>query len=221
MTRTNTELRIERLEVTKSTFGFVNQAARPAYRLQMTDTNLTIEHLGNQRRDGPAVARLTGQLMGRGETRLTVALQPQPGSADMDVTAQVEGADLVRLKDLVRAYGGFGITAGEFSVYSELRMKGGAIDGYVKPLFRGVKVGTDDEAVAEEGFAPPALLWVGGDWREGLEESPTGRGRDRGTDLRASGQSKGCAMGDGGTSVAERLREAARAGLRADAEYET
>jgi uncharacterized protein DUF748 len=151
-TRTSAELRIERLEVTKSTFGFVNQAARPAYRLQMTDSNLTIEHLGNQRRDGPAVARLTGQLMGRGETHLTVTLQPQPGSADMDVTAQIEGADLVRLKDLVRAYGGFGITAGEFSVYSELRMKDGAIDGYVKPLFRGVKVGTDDEAVAEKGF---------------------------------------------------------------------
>jgi len=151
-TRTSTELRIERLEVVKSTFGFMNQAARPAYRLQLTDTNLTVEHLGNQRREGPAVARVTGQLMGRGETRLTVSLQPQAGSADMDVTAQIEGADLVRLKDLVRAYGGFEITAGEFSVYSELQMKGGAIDGYVKPLFRGVEVGTDGEAVAEKGL---------------------------------------------------------------------
>lgn len=149
-TRTSTEFRIERLEVVKSTFGFMNQAARPAYRLQLTDTNLTVEHLGNQRRDGPAVARLTGQLMGRGETRLTVSLQPQAGSADMDVTAQIEGADLVRLKDLVRAYGGFDITAGEFSVYSELQMKAGAIEGYVKPLFRGVEVGTDGEAVAAE-----------------------------------------------------------------------
>jgi hypothetical protein len=70
----------------------------------------------------------------------------------MDVTAQIEGADLVRLKDLVRAYGGFEITAGEFSVYSELQMKGGAIDGYVKPLFRGVEVGTDGEAGAEKGL---------------------------------------------------------------------
>ena len=151
-TKTSTEFRIERLEVMKSTFGFMNQAAKPAYRLQLTDTNLTVEHLGNQRRDGPAVARLTGQLMGRGETRLTVSLQPQAGSADMDVTAQIEGADLVRLKDLVRAYGGFDITAGEFSVYSELQMKGGAIDGYVKPLFRGVEVGTDGEVVAEKGL---------------------------------------------------------------------
>jgi hypothetical protein len=151
-TTTSTELRIERLEVVKSTFGFMNQAAKPAYRLQLTDTNLTLEHLGNQGRDGPAVARLTGQLMGRGETRLTVSLQPQAGSADMDVTAQIEDADLVRLKDLVRAYGGFEIRAGEFSVYSELQMKGGAIEGYVKPLFRGVEIGTDGEAVAEKGL---------------------------------------------------------------------
>jgi hypothetical protein len=90
--------------------------------------------------------------MGRGETRLTVSLQPQAGSADMDVTAQIEGADLVRLKDLVRAYGGFEITAGEFSVYSELHTKGGAIHGYVKPLFRGVEVGTDGATLAEKGF---------------------------------------------------------------------
>jgi Domain of Unknown Function (DUF748) len=151
-TSTSTELRIERLEVVKSTFGFSNQAAKPAYRLQLTDTNLTVEHLGNQRRDGPAVARLTGQLMGSGETRLTVSLQPQAGSADMDVTAQIEGADLVRLKDLVRAYGGFEIIAGEFSVYSELQIKGNAIDGYVKPLFRAIEVGTDGEAVAEKGL---------------------------------------------------------------------
>jgi hypothetical protein len=151
-TTTSTELRIERLEVVKSTFGFMNQAAKPTYRLQLTDTNLTLEHLGNQGRDGPAVARLTGQLMGRGETRLTASLQPQAGSADIDVTAQIEDADLVRLKDLVRAYGGFEIRAGEFSVYSELQMKGGAIEGYVKPLFRGVEVGTDGEAVAEKGL---------------------------------------------------------------------
>ena len=151
-TSTSTELRIARLEVVKSTFGFTNHAAKPAYRLQLTDTALTVERLGNQRGDGPAVARLTGQLMGRGETRLTASLRPRPGSADMDVTAQIEDADLIRLKDLVRAYGGVEIRAGEFSVYSELQMKDGAIAGYVKPLFRGVEVGTDGGAVAEKGL---------------------------------------------------------------------
>ena len=72
---------------------------------------------------------------------------------------QIEGADLVRLKDLVRAYGGFEITAGEFSVYSKLQIKGKAIDGYVKPLFRAIEVGTDGEAVAEKGL--PHRLYEG------------------------------------------------------------
>src|SRR6266446_4748846 len=186
-TTTSTELRIERLEVVKSTFGFMNQAAKPAYRLQLTDTNLTLEHLGNQGRDGPAVARLTGQLMGRGETRLTVSLQPQAGSADMDVTAQIEDADLVRLKDLVRAYGGFEIRAGEFSVYSELQMKGGAIEGYVKPLFRGVEIGTDGEAVAEKGLRQrlyEGLVGIGGKrWVACCRTPSSGRSR-RGTSRR-------------------------------------
>ncbi|MGH7396578.1 MAG: AsmA family protein [Candidatus Rokuibacteriota bacterium] len=148
----STELRIGRLDVVKSTLGFVNQAAKRAYRLQLTDADLSVAYLSNQRQDGTAVARLTGQLMGRGETRLTATLQPRTGGADMAVTAQIETADLARLKDLVRAYGGFEIKAGELSVYSELQMKGGAIAGYVKPLFRGVRIGSDGEAVAERGL---------------------------------------------------------------------
>ena len=151
-TASSTELRIDRLEVVKSTFGFTNQAAKPPYRLQLTDTALTVEALGNQRQNGPAVARLTGQLMGRGETSLTATLRRQAGGADMDVTAQIEDAELVRLKELVRAYGGFEIAAGAFSVYSELQMRDGALAGYIKPMFRGVEVGPDGEAFAERGF---------------------------------------------------------------------
>jgi hypothetical protein len=134
----------------KSAFGFTNQAAAHPYRLQLTDTDLTLENLGTQPQARPAVARLAGQLMGRGATRLTATLQRKAGSADVDVTAQIEGAELVRLKDLVQAYGGFEIAAGEMSVYSELQMRNGALDGYVKPLLRGVEVGGDGEVSGEK-----------------------------------------------------------------------
>jgi hypothetical protein len=146
------ELRIERLDVVKSTFGFVNQAARPPYRIVLTDTDLSLEHLGNQRSHGPAVARVRGRLMGSGETRITAKVQPQTGSADVDLTAQIERVDLASMKDLVRAYGGVDVAAGEFSLYSELRTKDGALSGYVKPLFRGVKVGGDAESAQEKSL---------------------------------------------------------------------
>jgi hypothetical protein len=151
-TTSQAEIRVDQLQIVKSTFGFTNEAASPPYRLELTDTSLTVERLANQRQSGPAVARLTGQLMGRGETRLTAALERRAESADVDVTAQIEDADLVRLKDLVRAYAGIPVAAGEFSMYSELQMRGTALSGYVKPLFRGVQVGHDGEAVADRGL---------------------------------------------------------------------
>jgi hypothetical protein len=44
------------------------------------------------------------------------------------------------MNDLLRAYGNFDVTAGIFSVYSELSVKQGKIEGYVKPLFKDMKV---------------------------------------------------------------------------------
>lgn len=146
------ELRIERFDVVKSSFGFVNQAASPPYRIVLTDTDLSLEHLGNQQSQGPAVARIRGRFMGSGETRITAKVQPRTGSADVDLTAQIERVDMASMKDLVRAYGGVDVAAGEFSMYSELRMKDGALSGYVKPLFRGVKVGGDGEGAQEKSL---------------------------------------------------------------------
>jgi hypothetical protein len=44
------------------------------------------------------------------------------------------------MNDLLRTYGNFDVVAGSFSFYSELKARGGALDGYVKPLFKGMKV---------------------------------------------------------------------------------
>jgi Domain of Unknown Function (DUF748) len=136
------QLRIARLDVVKSTFGFLNRAASPPYRVVLTDADIRLEDLSNQARDGRASVSLTGQLMGNGSTRLTARLQPQTGSADLDLTAQVERADMGRLSDLVQAYSGVGVQAGELSVFAELTLREGAIDGYIKPLVRDVQVGT-------------------------------------------------------------------------------
>jgi hypothetical protein len=44
------------------------------------------------------------------------------------------------MNDLFRAYGNFDVVAGVFSFYSEIRVRQGRIDGYVKPLFKNVDV---------------------------------------------------------------------------------
>jgi hypothetical protein len=151
-TKTRTaQLTIKRLDVVGSTLGFVNRAASPPYRLQLTDTDISLAHLSNQPRDGRASVSLRGQLMGKGPTRITASVKPEPGRADLDVTTLIQQADLARLSDAVRAHGGVGVSAGELSVYSELKLENGAIEGYVKPLVKDVRVG-DDGAEADRSL---------------------------------------------------------------------
>lgn len=55
------------------------------------------------------------------------------------------------LNEVFRAHGNFDVAAGWLSVYTEMRLKGGRVDGWVKPLFSEVDVysATQDR---DEGF---------------------------------------------------------------------
>ena len=136
------ELRINRLEVRRSALAIVNRAASPEYRVDLSNLDLTIDNLSNQRLQGTSVPRLKGRFMDSGETEATMTLRPRSGGADMELSARIENADMARMNDLVHDYGGVNVAAGELSVFSELKVTNGAITGYVKPLFRDVKMGT-------------------------------------------------------------------------------
>jgi len=58
----------------------------------------------------------------------------------LDLVLSIENIDMRRINDLLRAYGNFDVVAGNFSMYSEIKIRQGKIDGYVKPLFSDMKV---------------------------------------------------------------------------------
>ena len=53
---------------------------------------------------------------------------------------EIEETDLKTMNDLLRAHGNFDVTAGRFSLYTELRARDRQIAGYVKPLFQDMTV---------------------------------------------------------------------------------
>ena len=134
------QLKIDELKVVGADVGFVNQAASPSYRVVLTDANLSAENLGNQRIQGDAVLRLDGKLMGTGDTQLRAVFRPKSQSGDLDLTLEVEETEMASLTDLARAYGKFDVAAGAFSMYADLRVRDGAIDGYLKPVVRGLEM---------------------------------------------------------------------------------
>jgi len=58
---------------------------------------------------------------------------------------------MTAMNDLLRAYGKFDVVQGVFSIYSEMHVKHGHVDGYVKPLFKDVKA-FDPEQDRDKSF---------------------------------------------------------------------
>jgi hypothetical protein len=133
------EVKVERFTA-DGRIGYINQAAKPPYNVFLENTKLQLENLSNDFKEGPARARVTGRFMGSGPTQVQATFRPESKGPDLDLTVSIENTDMRRMNDLLRAYGNFDVVAGNFSMYSEIKMAQGKIDGYVKPLFSDMKV---------------------------------------------------------------------------------
>jgi hypothetical protein len=132
-------LRIDKGMIDNSEFGFVNKATDPAYRVFLTGTDIYLENWSNQLKEGTAIVKLRGMLMGTGATQLDGAFRPETKSPDFDLSLRIWKTQVKSMNNLLRAYGGVDMASGVFSVFTEMTVKNGAIEGYIKPLFKDVK----------------------------------------------------------------------------------
>jgi hypothetical protein len=133
-------LRLDKAVIAASEIGFVNRTKEPAYRAYLSRLDGSIADLGNHASGARAHFDLRGRFLGSGDTRLTGSFREGASSPDFDLNLRIEATDMTRMNDLLRAYGKFDVVAGEFSFYSELKARDGNLEGYVKPLFKGMKV---------------------------------------------------------------------------------
>ncbi|HEV8202492.1 MAG TPA: DUF748 domain-containing protein [Candidatus Polarisedimenticolia bacterium] len=132
--------RAKQVLLKNGTLGVINEAENPPYRLYFTDTNFEIRNVSSRAEDGPCVATLKGKFMGSGDVDGKATFYPEGKQANFAMKLAVKETELKSLNDLLRAHGNFDVTAGKFSVYSEVRVRDGMINGYVKPLFHDINV---------------------------------------------------------------------------------
>lgn len=137
---TPVQVRIDRFEIEDGRVGLVSWAKDRRFRVFVDDTDFTVTNISSGFRKGPARAILTGKFMGSGALSGHATFRDDAKGPDFSITAQLEGASLPSINELLRAYGRFDVVSGTFSVYSEVKVRNGRIDGYVKPLFKDIKV---------------------------------------------------------------------------------
>jgi hypothetical protein len=142
------EVRAERIVIDKSTLGYRDETTKPAYRVYVADTHAEVNGFTNvASTDGekPAKAAVQGTFMESGPTHVDATFEPRKDHTDFSVKLAVDDTDATRLNDLWRAYGGFDVERGAFTVYSEVSVTGGQVDGYVKTIFKDLDVLGPDE----------------------------------------------------------------------------
>jgi len=144
-------LHVDDVKVVNATLGLVNKSATPQYRVFIDEMNLNLRKFSNQRDEGYGHATLTGRFLGSGATTLEATFRPETKGPDFALNAKIENTDMQKMNDLLRAHAKFDVASGVFSLFSELRVHDGRIDGYVKPLFHDLKV-YDKEQDADKTF---------------------------------------------------------------------
>jgi len=138
--RAAVDIEVREFDINQSIFSYTDKTKDPNYRLFLTDTDLALKNLSNHQRQGPADLTLHGKFMGSGETRVSGNfLASQQGPA-LNMKVAIQNTDLPSMNDILRAYGRFDVAAGQFSVFSEVSIKDGYINGYVKPMFANLEV---------------------------------------------------------------------------------
>ena len=164
-------LSIDRFNLTGSNLGMINDVSGRKYRVYMSDADFSLSNFSNQFSRGPARAKLDGKFMGSGVTTASGEFRPEKKGPDLDLYVKISNTQLVALNDLLRAYGNFDVSAGTFSLVTELHVKNNQVDGYIKPFFKDMKV-YDRRKDKGEGFFHQVYEMLVGGVAKILENKP-------------------------------------------------
>ncbi len=109
----------------------------------LSDLNASIDNLGNIKNEmKPLVATVsaTGLAMNQANFQLNMTLDPFAYEPTFHLAMRLLGLDVTKLNNITQAYGDFDFKRGYFDLVVEADSRAGQLNGYVKPLFRDLKV---------------------------------------------------------------------------------
>jgi len=131
---------VRHLGVEDATLDVVNRVQDPPYRLKFSKADLALTNFSSRAEDGPAQATLDATFMGSGAMKGDATFYPEGEHANFAGKVAIHHTPLASLNDVLRARGNFDVAQGTFELYTEFQVRDGAIDGYVKPMFRNIEV---------------------------------------------------------------------------------
>ncbi|VVM08463.1 hypothetical protein MAMC_02178 [Methylacidimicrobium cyclopophantes] len=144
--RSDHKFKLDLVELEDCFFHYADQTRTPSYELFLSGINGQLVNLSNQRADGFSHFDVRGKFMGSGSTDISGTLLSETNRPDLDLQIAIERSQMAAMSDFFKAYGKFDVKSGLFSFYSELKIRGTEMDGYVKPFLKEMEIYEKDPA---------------------------------------------------------------------------
>jgi Domain of Unknown Function (DUF748) len=150
---------ITKLEIRGGLLRFVDTTHTPHVDVAIRD--LTVHATGLQNRPTanadpyPAKIDISGITIGGGNLHLFVRMEPLADQPHFELAAELKNVSLPALNDLLRAYAHVDVAQGQFEVFSQMAMRGGHYDGYIKPFIDNLEF----KALSDEDKLLGRRLW--------------------------------------------------------------
>jgi hypothetical protein len=135
--------KINSLIITNGQAHFKNPYSTPPVDIYMTQVFGVATNLTNSREIKqalPAGVEAFGKTLGEGDFDFKCSLNPLADPPMFQLDGSLTNVDLTQLNGFLRAYGKFDVARGNFAFFTSFAAADGKYDGYVKVLFKNLKI---------------------------------------------------------------------------------
>ncbi len=136
-------LKINHLTINDGKVKFYDFTTKPKVDLFLDHVQMQAENLNNARDQKdllPSRVYLQATSIGNGKLDIAMKINVLKEVPDLDMDLKFERVEMTSLNDFFGAYANIDVERGDFNLYSEVAVKDGRVNGYVKPLFDHLKV---------------------------------------------------------------------------------
>jgi hypothetical protein len=145
--------KINTIEIRRASIHFRTFTDAKPVDVYLSQLDGKIENLTNIRDEiTPLITTITAKGLAMDHARFEYQMKMNPFSyrPTFHLAVRLLGLDVTKTNDLARTYGAFDFERGWFDLVIEMDAKEGQIEGYVKPLFRNLKVLSLREDIKED-----------------------------------------------------------------------
>jgi hypothetical protein len=135
--------RIDSAQVRDGSIHFRAFDSQPPVDVYLSQVNASVENLTNIGDDvAPLISTINATALAMDDAKIEYRMKLNPFSyrPTFQMALRLVGLDVTKANALTRAYGAFDYERGWFDLVVELDAKEGRLEGYVKPMFRDVRV---------------------------------------------------------------------------------